>query len=270
MSSSLCDVLELGLIFPPFCSIEKFVFCSYWTHNFSFPTCVRMHWSSSYRISLTEQSSYLSGYFYSYLTGVTACLVLWKYESLSVCYTDRPKGFLKLLSHCIMLTLPTSHAAGLLQVAWKSFNLGLAFLQGCGHWPHLEPGHRSGCVGAPICAKCLIGMSGLHQSLNLWSERSFLVHSGCKLLWQCVFEFFLVCITWCGEQALLLSFAVPLFHHQELDIDRASAVSCCHLQDESYSFWSLLVGVKFMRGFWEVIFLPVVNWSISEKCLRTW
>lgn len=31
-----------------------------------------------------------------------------------------PKGLLKLLSHCIMLTLPSSHAAELLQVAWQS------------------------------------------------------------------------------------------------------------------------------------------------------
>lgn len=240
MSSSLCDVLELGLIFPPFCSIEKFVFCSYWTHNFSFPTCVRMHWSSSYRISLTEQSSYLSGYFYSYLTGVTACLVLWKYESLSVCYTDRPKGFLKLLSRCTMLTLPTSHAAGLLQVAWKSFNVGLAFLQGCGHWPHLEPGHRSGCVGAPICTNCLIGMSGLHQSLDLWSERSFLVHSGCKLLWQCVFEFFLVwffyMMWWASPLTKLCCASVPSSgagHWQGF---------CCLLL--SFAGWKLLLLVS--------------------------
>lgn len=166
--------------FPHFFSIEKFVFCSYWTHNFSFPTCVRTHWSSSYRISLTEQSSYLSGYFYSILTEVTACLVLWKYESLDVCYTGRSKGFLKLLSHCTMLTLPSSLASGLLQVAWKSFK---AFLQGFGHWPHPEPGHRSGCAGAPSCPKYLIGMSGLYQSLDLWWERSFLLHSVCKVLW---------------------------------------------------------------------------------------
>lgn len=102
--------------------MEKFVYLNYWTHNFSFPTCVRRHWSSSYRVSLSEQSFYMSGDFYSYhvLAGVMAYLVLQKYESLCICYTDMPKGLLKLLSHCIMLVLPSSHAAELLQVAWKS------------------------------------------------------------------------------------------------------------------------------------------------------
>ena len=44
------------------------------------------------------------------------------------------------------------------------------------------------------------------------------------------------------------------FLHQERDIGNASALSCClHLPCESYGFWSFLLGVKFMRGFWEVL-----------------
>lgn len=39
--------------------------------------------------------------------------------------------------------------------------------------------------------------------------------------------------------------------HQEQDIGIASALSCrLHLPCESCSFWSFLLGVKFMRGIW--------------------
>lgn len=44
-----------------------------------------------------------------------------------MCYTDIPKGLLKLLSLCIVLTLPSSHAAELLQVGWQSL-IGVGIL----------------------------------------------------------------------------------------------------------------------------------------------
>lgn len=131
----------------------------------------------------------MSGDFYSYhaLAGVMACLELQKYESLGVCNTDMPKGLLKLLSHCIMLILPSSHAAELLQVAWKSL-IGVGIVAGI--WVLAISGARTQVRHTAIPSVC----SGLHHSLPLCSERSLLFHSAYKVHWWYVFQFFLVLI----------------------------------------------------------------------------
>lgn len=92
-----------------------------------------------------------------------------------------------------LLTLPSSHAAELLQVARKSLigdgilariwvlAISRARTQVRVHW-----GTESYQVSA-----------GLHHSLYLWSERSFLFHSAYKVHWWYVFQFFLVLtISW--------------------------------------------------------------------------
>lgn len=177
------------------------------------------------------------------------------------------KGILKLLSHCIMLTLSSSHAAGLLQVVWKSFNGGLAFLQAFGHWPHPEPGHRSGRAGAQSCTKCLVCLCHV---LCLASVFRSVVRMKFFPLLRLQSTLVMCFLTFLGIYHLMW-WASPLtklywapFLHQEQDIGNASAPPCClHLPCENYHFWSFLLGIKFLGGFWEVLFC--LGWTAAWR-----
>lgn len=168
----------------------------------------------------------MSGDFYSYhaLAGVMACLELQKYESLGVCYTDMPKGLLKLLSHCIMLILPSSHAAELLQVAWKSL-IGVGIVAGI--WVLAISGARTQVRHTAIPSVC----SGLHHSLPLCSERSLLFHSAYKVIGDMFFN-----SSWYlssrGEPALLPKFTeLP-------SLSGAGHQHCfCYLLVSSFTVW---------------------------------
>lgn len=168
MTSSQCNVLELGLISPPFCSMEKFVIFNYWTHNFSFPTCERRHWSSSYRISLAEQSSYLSRDFLQLssscrVKGIFSALEVWIIRYLLHWGAQRDFKATVTLHRAY---IASSHAAGFLQVAWKSFKGQLALDLGIG--PRAQVGMCWDSESCQVSVWYLFAMcSGLHQSLDL-------------------------------------------------------------------------------------------------------
>lgn len=95
--------------------------------------------------------------------------------------------------------------------------------------------------------------SGLHRSLDLWWEKLSPPLRLQSTLVMCFLIFLGTChLRWWASPLVTLCWAP--FLHQEQDIGNASALSCSlHLPCECYCFWSFLLGVKFRRGFWEVL-----------------
>lgn len=181
-----------------------------------------------------------------------------------------PKGILKLLSHCIMLTLPLSPTAGLLQVAWKSCSGILAKI-----WALVISRARTqvrvrwGSVVPSVCLVCLCHVLWFASVFRSVVRKKLSPPLRLQSIWWCVFEFLLVPVISWGKQVLLPSFAeLP---SSGADIGRASALSCgLGLPCGSYNFWSFLLGVKFMRGFGDVLCCLLWTGACRKRCLRSW
>lgn len=165
-----------------------------------------------------------------------------------------------------MLTLPSSHAAGLLQVVWKSLT-GVGILARI--WVlaisvaktqvRVHCGTESYQVSAQACI-----------ILYIWGQKEAFSSTQLEKYIGDMFFNFSWYLSHVASQPSYQTLLSSLLC-QEQDNGIASAISCClHLPCESCSLWSFQLGVKFMRGIWRCFGACGEVQHVDKKWLRMW